>query len=692
MIFSNIQSLTIGKQITQPTTMNINTLCTGKVGSLVQIALALAISSCSGGSSVQPQSGSETSTADLNVTSNTIDPFNPEPASPPANYCDRFTGQAQTYFCEDFTNTSPDSLMGSIPPMSFRDQTFREYTKGEVFALPDPEVATLSNNVIDLHTDTVDGLDYSHYARNTQAVARHWDITAHSRDGYVSPGSGSGFNDPFWWNENAFMGEHGNRCGKPPIVTTDQNPDRSYTFMVKFFNIPADYNGDEYILAAFWKPDNEITLLDSAGVHPIVRYEDMIYLCADHLMTAAYAAGASKLTLTPDHLLDTSDGSAIVEFSVSTYRTTGRDYWQLDLTPLETHLQLPEGDVVADANGKAVNGFNINTALDEGRNSPQEILGNINVFRTLVMKGTSFLENGEYISPKDPQAVYKRAQIANPGNPERLDLYAEAPQGESWVITHSNYNQVMYDHLNGDNNPDITLYNVTDNRKRARFRLTILKTPTRTAWANEAEKWDQVSLCMPEYGNGCIGEYIVPELHNELVVQFTHYAYNTTKSCDGRQPHNTSKSETIYQTSCHPNTYHWDDFYLSPGIPFTIIKATERTQRADSNAGETITLYFDEPAPPNSVLRFNALTGGSSNDATGATSLQMSFDAGASWHTPQRQYEPENNFDKFRSYYTGISGGSYIPEGTTQVIFRAENASYRDAFWIRDASIWSVNR
>ena len=56
---------------------------------------------------------------------------------------------------------------------------------------------------------------------------------------------------------------------------------------------------------------------------------------------------------------------------------------------------------------------------------------------------------------------------------------------------------------------------------------------------------------------------------------------------------------------------------------------------------------------------------------------------------PNRQAKPENNFDKFRSYYTGDDANEYIPEGVTEVLFRANNPRFRNAFWIRDASYWS---
>ena len=342
--------------------------------------------------------------------------------------------------------------------------------------------------------------------------------------------------------------------------------------------------------------------------------------------------------------------------------------------------------MVADANGKAYNGFAINTALDEGPNGIADILGRVNVFRTLAMKDDRFIEAGEYVEPDDPQADYVRAQIANPGNAERLRLYADAPEGEAWVLTHSSYNQVMYDYLGGESNPDITLHNITDNRTRARFRLTVLKTPAVAAWAQQPDLWDQVRLCMPDYGDGCVGDYIVPELADELLVQFTHYAYNTTKSCADNvgQPHDVPGAE--FQSLCHPNTYHWDNFYLSPTRPFRVIKALARTEAQDGRSSEPLRLQFAESAPQRAKLRFTALTSGADNPAV--TTMQVSFDRGASWHQPAMQPEPENSFEKFRSYFTGAGDSDYVPAGTREVWFQADNPAYRDAFWVRDASFW----
>ena len=573
--------------------------------------------------------------------------------------------------------------------MSFRDQTFREYSKGEVFNLPDPDKSNQNSKVMNLHNDLIEGRYFSSFALRTAIASKNWDITTHSRDGYKSPGTGPGYNNDYWWGESAFMGEHGNRCGPPVYLKGFANPERggekAYTFMQRFFKIPASYDGDERKLKNYWNANNERALLDKAGIHHIIRYEDMSYVCNDHLMTAVYGDGAAKLTLTPDHLLDSSSGRAVIEFSVSTYRTAGRDYWQIDLTPVETHLQLPQGAIEADSNGRAVNSLSINTQLNDGMDGPVELLGGLSVFRTLMMKAGKFLENGQFINPNDTAATYKKAKINSPGDPGRFELYSQGPN-TNWVLTDTSYNHIMHNNLNGNNNRVTSLHSVTNNRRRTQFRLTIQETPdASTAWSARPDLWDQVSLCMPEFRNACVGEYIVPELPDKLAVQFTHFSYNTTKSCTGAglQPGH------VFQSTCHPNTYHWDNFYISPTKPFKIIKSVERTGQANSNENGVVVLNFTKPAPARSKLRFTALAGSSKIQGKQETSLKVSYDNGKTWYTPERQFEPENDFSKFRPYYTGKGSAAFVPAGTKKVLIKGNNALYRDDFWIRDASFWS---
>jgi hypothetical protein len=73
---------------------------------------------------------------------------------------------------------------------------------------------------------------------------------------------------------------------------------------------------------------------------------------------------------------------------------------------------------------------------------------------------------------------------------------------------------------------------------------------------------------------------------DDLVVQFAHHSYTPTKS-------------DSCGNVCRPNTWHWANFNLSPSRPFSLIQGPRVT-----NGG---TVKFDQPAPPNSFLRFSAL-------------------------------------------------------------------------------------
>lgn len=75
--------------------------------------------------------------------------------------------------------------------------------------------------------------------------------------------------------------------------------------------------------------------------HEITAYDDMVYRCRDHMMTALNASDYGMIYLTPDHLVDFRDGTATIAFDVSTARTSVRDWWDVWITPYDDHLQLP---------------------------------------------------------------------------------------------------------------------------------------------------------------------------------------------------------------------------------------------------------------------------------------------------------------------------------------------------------------
>lgn len=95
------------------------------------------------------------------------------------------------------------------------------------------------------------------------------------------------------------------------------------------------------------------------ATHEIAAYEDTVFLCKDHIMTAINAGGYGVIYLTPNHMLDFSKSEAIISFDVSTLRTSGRDWIDLWITPYEDQLALPLQDWLPDLQGEPRNAVHI---------------------------------------------------------------------------------------------------------------------------------------------------------------------------------------------------------------------------------------------------------------------------------------------------------------------------------------------
>ncbi len=95
------------------------------------------------------------------------------------------------------------------------------------------------------------------------------------------------------------------------------------------------------------------------ATHPITDYADAVYQCKDHLMTAINASGYGVIYLTPGQLVDFSEGLAVVQFDVSTLRTSTRDWIDLWITPYAENLQLPLRDWGPDLSGEPRNAVQI---------------------------------------------------------------------------------------------------------------------------------------------------------------------------------------------------------------------------------------------------------------------------------------------------------------------------------------------
>ncbi len=87
------------------------------------------------------------------------------------------------------------------------------------------------------------------------------------------------------------------------------------------------------------------------NTHRITRYDQMVFRCRDHVMTAIAADGYGAIVLTPDRQLDWSAGDAIVRFDVSTFRSSKRDWIKVWVSPYDAQLPVPAGAFVPDLNG-----------------------------------------------------------------------------------------------------------------------------------------------------------------------------------------------------------------------------------------------------------------------------------------------------------------------------------------------------
>jgi hypothetical protein len=75
--------------------------------------------------------------------------------------------------------------------------------------------------------------------------------------------------------------------------------------------------------------------------HQASTYDDMNYRCRNHMMTAIKSSGYGAIFVTPNALVDFSNGEASIRWAMSTFRTSGQDWVDLWITPWEENLKLP---------------------------------------------------------------------------------------------------------------------------------------------------------------------------------------------------------------------------------------------------------------------------------------------------------------------------------------------------------------
>jgi hypothetical protein len=313
------------------------------------------------------------------------------------------------------------------------------------------------------------------------------------------------------------------------------------------------------------------------ATHPISSYEDAVYQCHNHVMTAINAEGYGVIYLTPNQMVDFSNGEAVVRFDMSTRRKSDRDWVDLWVTPFQDNLQLPLDSWLPDLSG-------------EHRNA---------VHFRMDFNSTSF----------KIEVIHNFSATEIPGDWRGYDTFLT---------------------------PSAT--------RRDTFELHISST--------------HLKFGMPDYNFWWVDTDIPALGWNQGVVQFGHHSYNPTKDCgnDG---------------TCGPNTWHWDNVYINPAVPFTIIRANQR--HIDPTTPPDVTL--PEPAPSNAHLRFTGL----------GPNIEVSFNNGQTWQPAQTQNQDEYIEDHFWSYWTPI------PAGVSK--FQIRGQEWWGGVWmVRDLSVWSLQK
>jgi hypothetical protein len=311
------------------------------------------------------------------------------------------------------------------------------------------------------------------------------------------------------------------------------------------------------------------------ATHSVSSYDDAVFVCNDHLMTALNASGYGVIYLTPAQLVDFTREEAIVRFDLSTLRTSPRDWIDLWISPYDDHLQLPLEAWLPDLNGP----------------------------------------------PR--HAVHVKMESLNGTTPFKAFVYRDFQEEDlsgNWQVGYERFLE-----------PSAL--------RRDTFELRLSRT--------------HLKFGMPAYDFWWVDAEMADLGWDQGVMQFGHHSYDPTRNCP----------------SCGPNTWHWDNVYLSSAIPFTMLRADRRSVDPDTDPA----VSFPGPSPEGSRLRFAGV----------GRNIEVSLDGGGTWEPAQLQTQLRYDYTRFQSYWTPI------PAGVTSVQFRGESATPGLPCMVQDVAIWS---
>lgn len=283
--------------------------------------------------------------------------------------------------------------------------------------------------------------------------------------------------------------------------------------------------------------------IDNGQTHPVVTYEDGIYHCKGHWMTAVGSPGYGAIFMTPEAVLDWSNGPATIEWDMSTWRTSHRDWVSIVIAPYGEYIPLPI------------------TGAPDGQGMPPDSLEFKRVLNNWEWSAEGY-SGGTFIG-----GLYR-------------------PSADYWRYgLSSNEESICY-------GPVAT--------NRIHFKITISSAILRVerpfcGGTIYQTSWSDASHPLP-FSSG--------------VVTFIHHSYSPDKA-----PINENGASP---NAGQPNTWHWDNFRLTPATPFTSVGVDTRQVIGTRH------IAFDAPAPAGAELIFG-----------GRGDVQVSWDGIA--YTPAAQ-------------------------------------------------------
>jgi hypothetical protein len=249
-----------------------------------------------------------------------------------------------------------------------------------------------------------------------------------------------------------------------------------------------------------------------------MAYEDALFLCKDHLMTAMKAGGYGMIYITPPALLDWTSGEAVLSFDTSTLNTSSRDWQDIWITPYAQNLALPLGNSWPDVHGGPPTRIHIHGANEKWY--------------------TEIWKDGANTNQGGNSSLLNWSEILTPDAARRTKLE---------IRISSNHIRVMaVDNATGTGCVKVGLdglFNTADDVNTHCIRPS-----------GQPAKWIDANIT-------------TPLTWTQGVVQIGHHSYNPHKDCAAG-------------AVCVADTWHWDNVSLTPYQPFQIIRGAPRFVQA----------------------------------------------------------------------------------------------------------------